>query len=72
MQKRPEVETIRRKRVACGKIKEVKYKEWYIQPTKFNPNKGTSPNRIDIPGASVKYYGCFVDNDTYDCGYEVE
>ena len=71
-QKRPEVETIRRKCVACGKIKEVKYKEWYIPPTKFNPNKGTSPNRIDIPGASVKYYGCFVDNDTYDCGYEVE
>ena len=50
----------------------VKYIEWYIPPTKFNPNKGTSPNRIDIPGASVKYYGCFVDNDTYDCGYEVE
>ena len=31
-QKRPEVETIRRKCVACGKIKEVKYKEWYIPP----------------------------------------
>ena len=72
-QKRPEVETIRRKCVACGKIKEVKYKEWYIPPTKFNPNKGTAPNRIDIPGASVKYYCCFKNDDgTFDCGYEAQ
>ncbi len=70
MQKRPEVETIRRKCVACGKIKEVKYKEWSIPPTKFNPNKGTSPNRIDIPGASVKYYCCFKNDDgTMECEY---
>ena len=73
MQKRPEVEKIRRKCVACGKIKEVKYKEWYIPPTKFNPNKGTAPNRIDIPGASVKYYCCFKNDDgTFDCGYEAQ
>ena len=35
---------------------------------KFNPNKGTAPNRIDIPGASVKYYCCFKNDDgTMEC-----
>ncbi len=71
-QKRPEVETIRRKCVACGKIKEVKFKERYIPPAKFVANQQNRPNRIDIPGASVKYYGCFVDNGVYDCGYEAQ
>ena len=71
-QKRPEVETIRRKCVACGKIKEVKFKDWYIPPAKFVANQQNRPNRIDIPGASVKYYGCFVDNGVYDCGYEAQ
>ena len=71
-QKRPEVETIRRKCVACGKIKEVKFKDWYIPPAKFVDNQQNIPNRIDIPGASVKYYGCFVDNGVYDCGYEAQ
>ena len=71
-QKRPEVETIRRKCVACGKIKEVKFNDLYIPPAKFVANQQNRPNRIDIPGASVKYYGCFVDNGVYDCGYEVQ
>ena len=72
-QKRPEVETIRRKCVACGKIKEVKYREWSIPPAKFVANQQNRPNRIDIPGASVKYYCCFKNDDgTFDCGYEAQ
>ena len=71
-QKRPEVETIKRKCVACGKIKEVKFKDWYIPRAKFVANQQNRPNRIDIPGAWVKYYGCFVDNGVYDCGYEAQ
>ena len=31
-QKRPVVEPIRRKCVACGKVKLVEYREWYIPP----------------------------------------
>ena len=39
---------------------------------KFVANQQNRPKRIDIPGASVKYYGCFVDNGVYDCGYEAQ
>tara|TARA_Y100000592_G_C5227023_1_gene202084 strand:- start:271 stop:480 length:210 start_codon:yes stop_codon:yes gene_type:complete len=65
-QKRPVVEEIRRKCAACGKIKVVKFREWKIPETKFNPNKGGGPLRKDIPGAVVTNY-C-----SYECGGQVD
>tara|TARA_B100000287_G_scaffold372440_1_gene371061 strand:- start:1583 stop:1840 length:258 start_codon:yes stop_codon:yes gene_type:complete len=64
--KRPVVEKIRRKCVGCGKIKEVKFRNWNIPSYSFEKDipayvkNGPKKNRIDIKGASVEYY----------CGYD--
>tara|TARA_B100000925_G_scaffold167020_1_gene125701 strand:- start:43 stop:273 length:231 start_codon:yes stop_codon:yes gene_type:complete len=70
-QKRPEVEPIRRKCFACGKVRLVVFREWKIPPTKFNPTKGSGPLRKDIPGAVVNNYCCFPNSEdgTFECGY---
>ena len=72
-QQRPEVPDIRRKCFACGKIRLVKLKEWSMPPAKFVSNQNNRPNRSDVPGAEVKYYCCFRNDDgTFDCGYEAQ
>ena len=72
-QKRPVVEPIRRKCVACGKVKLVEYREWYIPPVEketFVSGAGDKKSRLDIPGSSVSNYGCFPQDDgSFSCGY---
>ena len=72
-QKRPVVEPIRRKCVACVKVKLVEYREWYIPPVEketFVSGAGDRKSRLDIPGSSVSNYGCFPQDDgSFSCGY---
>ena len=62
---------IRKKCFACGKIKLVKYREWKLPEPKYSANTTKLPNREDIPGASVKNYGCYpnFEDGTFECGY---
>jgi|TARA_R110000823_G_scaffold240334_1_gene365340 hypothetical protein len=60
--KRPIVEAIRRKCVGCGKIKEVKFKKYWI-PSYSDLSEipvylknGPKTNRLERKGAIVKYY----------------
>ena len=71
-QKRPVVEPIRRKCVGCGKVKLVVYREWFIPPVEketFVSGADKKKSRLDIPGSSVKYFGCYPNDDgTFECG----
>ena len=74
-QKRPVLEPIRRKCAApgCGKVRLVVYREWYVPPVEketFVSGAGNRQSRLDIPGASVKHYCCFPQDDgTFECTY---
>ena len=68
--KRPIVEAIRRKCVGCGKIKEVKFKKYWIPSFTLEKDipayskNGPKKDRLERKGATVKYY-C-----EYDCYQE--
>jgi len=60
MQKRPIVESIRRKCFTCGSIKEVQHKHFTMPrnttQTTYTTNMDKKVLRTDVKGVEIKYY----------------